>query len=115
MEERELDRVEVYDEAEEEDGVFFSRSAMLKIADFANILSWIALLVYLAQFGAILWAEALGGTLFSGVVGTINFLARLTIPFQGVFYFLVLRAIAVAIEAIVEIENNTRRKRASGD
>ena len=48
MEERELDRVEVYDEAEEEDGVFFSRSAMLKIADFANILSWIALLVYLS-------------------------------------------------------------------
>ena len=97
-------------------GTYFDRDAVLKVARWAQILSWIVAAVYLitwitstAQF-AIQYSTGMFYNKGMTIFDSINFFSPYLLqPVPGVLYFFSLQGIARALLIFMDIEDNTRR------
>ena len=97
-------------------GTYFDREVVLRISRWANIISWIVLVVYLLtwfdsliQFGVQLATGMLfdKGTIWLNILNM--FIPYLTQPLPGLFYFVGLQAASHALLIFLDIEENVRR------
>jgi hypothetical protein len=97
-------------------GTYFDRDSILRIARWADIISWITLTIYI-----LLWLSALlmflaqyynGMFMEKGMtfLNVINFFSPyLTQPLPGIFYFFGLQAVSKILLLLLDMEDNTRR------
>jgi hypothetical protein len=96
-------------------GTYFDADAVIKIARWAALFSWVVLGIYLVIWLSTLLQALL--QLFSGmyfekgnaVLNVINiFLPYLAQPLPGLFYFFGLQAISKILLILLDMEENTR-------
>jgi hypothetical protein len=97
-------------------GTYFDRDAVLRVARWSGIISWIVLGIYLLT-----WLLSLGqfvgqfaaGMLFDKGATWLNilnmFVPYLTQPLPGLFYFVGLQAASHMLLIFLDVEDNTRR------
>lgn len=97
-------------------GTYFQKDGVIKIAHWANVLSWVVLGSYL-----LVWLSAViqvtlqffSGMIFEKGVVVLNvmniFLPYLTQPLPGLFYFFGLQAVSKTLLILLDMEENTRR------
>lgn len=97
-------------------GTYFEADAVIKIARWANVLSWVVLGMYLlAWLGALLQVilQVYSGMAFEKgfvLLNVINmFMPYLVQPLPGLFYFFGLQAISKTLLILLDMEENTRR------
>ncbi|MFZ5903685.1 MAG: hypothetical protein ACOYZ8_09070 [Chloroflexota bacterium] len=95
-------------------GTYFDRDAVMTVSRWAEILSWVVVVVYAVDLVAALGVFALQyirgfwmGMGFSDVF--MNVLYIVERPFRGVAYFIALQAIGKALLILMDMEDNTRR------
>ena len=95
-------------------GTYFDRDTVMKVSRWADILSWVVVVVYavdllasLAVFGLQYARGYLGGMGFSDLF--MNVLYIVERPFRGIVYFIALQAIGKALLILMDMEDNTRR------
>lgn len=94
-------------------GTYFNRDTILKITRWADILSWVVVVVYALDF--IFAAGSFALTYFRGFWGggftdlAINILYIVERPFRGVVYFIALQGIGKTLLILMDMEDNTRR------
>lgn len=95
-------------------GTYFDRDAVMTISRWADILSWVVMVVYavdlLAALGIFVLQYLRGiwaGMGFSDLF--MNVLYIIERPFRGVVYFIALQAIGKALLILMDMEDNTRR------
>lgn len=102
-------------------GTFFDKTIVLKLARWAGILAWVALIAYL--FTTLITFVQFIGQFASGVyyqkgmsiVDLLSFFnPYLTMPWPGVMYFFGLKFIQNALLIFLDIEESTRRSARSG-
>jgi hypothetical protein len=94
-------------------GTYFSPDMVLRLARWADILSWVVVVVYavdlLAAIGTFILTLIRGywGGGFTDLLNNIIFIVER--PFRGVVYFIALQAIGKALLILLDMEENTRR------
>jgi len=97
-------------------GTYFDRDAVLRLSRWADIISWVALTLYILSwlFNFVMFLAQY----FTGLYGDkgATFLTVLNIfspyllqPVPGVFYFFGLQAISKILLILLDMEDNTRR------
>ena len=95
-------------------GTYFDRDTIVKVSRWADILSWIVVVVYaidllftlgvfILQFARGFWAGVGFTDLFT------NILIIVERPFRGVVYFIALQGIGKTLLILLDMEANTRR------
>lgn len=95
-------------------GTYFDRDAVVKVARWGEILSWVVVGVYavdlLLALGVFVLQYFRG--FWAGVGFTDLFTSALYIverPFRGIVYFIALQAISKVLLILMDMEDNTRR------
>lgn len=97
-------------------GTYFDRDAVLRLARWADILSWVTLTLYILSW--LLQLLLFLSQYFNGMLGDKGatlltvyniFSPYLLQPLPGVFYFFGLQAISKILLIFLDIEDNTRR------
>ncbi|HSQ39464.1 MAG TPA: hypothetical protein VLM78_04840 [Anaerolineales bacterium] len=95
-------------------GTYFDRDAVVKVSRWGEILSWVVVGVYAADFlltaGIFLlqiMRHTFWGMGFSDYA--TNALMIIERPFRGIVYFIALQAISKALLILMDMEDNTRR------
>ncbi len=97
-------------------GTYFDRDTVLRLARWADILSWVTLTLYVVSW--ILALLQLMAQYFNGLLGDdgTTFLMLFNIvspvmlqPLPGVFYFFGLQAVSKILLILLDLEDNTRR------
>ena len=95
-------------------GTYFDRDTVLRVARWAEILSWVVLAVYaldiLLAAGVFVLQVARGfwvGLGFTDIA--MNVLLIVERPFRGIVYFVALQAIGKALLILMDMEDNLRR------
>jgi hypothetical protein len=95
-------------------GTYFDRDTVVQVSRWADILSWVVVVVYavdllmaLGVFGLQQMRGMLGGMGFTDYVTNILYIVER--PFRGVVYFIALQAIGKALLILMDMEDNTRR------
>ena len=95
-------------------GTYFDRDVIVKVSRWADILSWIVVVVYavdlLFTLGVFLLQYARGfwaGIGFTDIA--TNVLIIIERPFRGVVYFIALQGIGKTLLILLDMEENTRR------
>jgi hypothetical protein len=97
-------------------GTYFDRDTVLRLSRWADIISWVALTLYilswlfnftmfLAQYFSGLYGDK--GTTFLMVLNMFS--PYLLQPLPGVFYFFGLQAISKILLILLDMEDSTRR------
>ena len=95
-------------------GTYFNPDMILRLVRWTDILAWVVVAVYAADFLLALYGIA-SSYFMGGYVGwrLVDFLNNLIFalerPFRGVVYFVVLQAIGKALLILMDMEDNTRR------
>ena len=95
-------------------GTYFDRDVVLRVARWADILSWVVVVVYvldmtlsvgtfILQFTRGFWA----GLGFTDIA--TNILLIIERPFRGIVYFIALQAVGKALLILMDMEDNLRR------
>ena len=97
-------------------GTYFETDGVIRIASWANTLSWVILVIYLLVWlGALIQVllQFFSGMIFDKGMVVLNvmniFLPYLIQPLPGLFYFFGLQAISKALLILLDMEENTRR------
>jgi len=95
-------------------GTYFDRDTIVKVARWADILSWIVVATYTVD-----WVFAIGVFVlqyargFWGYAGFTDIVTNILIlferPFRGVVYFVALQGIGKTLLILLDMEENTRR------
>ena len=98
-------------------GTYFDRDVVLKMAHWAKILAWVGLGFYLLA-----WAVSLTQFLFQlssglftidkgmSILDILNyFIPFFTQPLPAVLYFFTLQGIALVLQILLDVEDNSRR------
>jgi len=95
-------------------GTYFDRDMVLRVARWADMLSWVVVVVYVLDMalsaGTFSLQIARGfwvGLGFTDVA--TNILLILERPFRGIVYFVALQAIGKALLILMDMEDNLRR------
>ena len=97
-------------------GTYFDRDAVLRLSRWADIISWVALTLYILSW--LFTFITFLAQYFSGMYGdkgatflnTLNiFSPYLLQPLPGVFFFFGLQAISKILLILLDMEDNTRR------
>ena len=94
-------------------GTYFDRDTVLKVTRWADILSWVVVVVYAIDLIAALATFILtfvrgywGGGFTDFANNLIYIIER---PFRGVVYFIALQAIGKSLLILMDMEENLRR------
>ena len=97
-------------------GTYFERDGVLRLVNYARILSWVLLAIYVLttifSFGQFIPQFSSGLFFDKGMTGwnVINlFTPYLVQPLPGIFYFVVLQIATSALLIFLDVEDNTRR------
>ncbi len=97
-------------------GTYFEADSVIKVARWANILSWVVLGIYLLVWlGALIQVlfQFFNGMIFDKGIVVLNvmniFLPYLTQPLPGLLYFFGLQAVSKILLILLDVEENTRR------
>ena len=95
-------------------GTYFDREAVVKVSRWADILSWIVVVVYAVDFlltlGIFILQYARGFMVGMGFTDTaMNIIFIFELPFRGVVYFIALQGIGKTLLILLDMEDNTRR------
>jgi hypothetical protein len=87
---------------------YHSPNKLLRIATWAETLSWVVLVLYLVNFAGrtISYIHAGFGTWPTSLDGLTYWLSALSTPLIGVIYFLILQAVSQGIYILMDIEEN---------
>lgn len=94
-------------------GTYFDRDTIVKISRWADILSWVVVVVYAldlifaAGSFALMVMRGFWGGGFTDLAN--NIIAIVERPFRGVVYFIALQAIGKTLLILMDMEENTRR------
>ena len=94
-------------------GTYFNPDTILRLARWADILSWVVVVVYALDFliaaGMFVLSVVRGfwGGGFTDYANNIILLVER--PFRGVVYFVALQAIGKSLLILMDMEENTRR------
>jgi hypothetical protein len=100
---------------------YFSKEVVMRIAQYAEIASWVVLGVYAFDLALSMGVYVLQMT--RGLIGPmgpsdvlVNAVYLIERPFRGVAYFFALQAVGHILLILLDIEDNTRRgaRRTSG-
>lgn len=96
-------------------GTYFDPDTIVKVSRWADILSWIVVVVYavdfLLSFGVFI-LQFVRGAWWTGMGFTdiaMNVLIIFERPFRGVVYFIALQGIGKTLLILLDMEENTRR------
>jgi hypothetical protein len=97
-------------------GTYFDRDVVLKLTQWARILSWVGAAIYflawLVSFGQFLY-QLSSGMIYTKGLTFIDLLSYfppyLLTPLQGVLFFFALQGIAAVMLILMDLEDNTRR------
>lgn len=98
-------------------GTYFDRDVVLKMAHWAKILAWVGLGFYLLSWGVSFsqFLIQLSTGLFTinkgmSLLDTLNYFTPFLIqPLSGVLYFFTLQGIALVLQILLDVEDNSRR------
>jgi hypothetical protein len=95
-------------------GTYFDRDTVLRVARWADVLSWVVVAVYVLDMaiasGAFILQIARGfwaGLGFTDLA--MNTLIIIERPFRGIVYFVALQAIGKALLILMDMEDSLRR------
>ncbi len=94
-------------------GTYFNPDTILRLARWADILSWIVVVIYALDFimatatFALSFIRGFCGGGFTDFANNVIYLVER--PFRGVVYFIALQAIGKAMLILMDMEENTRR------
>jgi hypothetical protein len=100
--ESDLDLGETVDE---ESDTFHSRKNILRLASWANIISWIIVAIYLILFIARLYFDFQQGFEFS-VITALGWLSYFSTLLIGVIWFVVLQGLAEGLYLLLDLFDN---------
>ncbi|HEY6072024.1 MAG TPA: hypothetical protein VIV15_01205 [Anaerolineales bacterium] len=97
-------------------GTYFDRDAVLRVSRWANILSWVVVVIYavdiLLALGVFILQFARGFFLGIGFTDLMtNLLFILERPFRGIVYFVALQAISWVLLILMDMEEDMRQNR----
>ena len=98
-------------------GTYFDRDVVLKMARWAKILAWVGLGFYLLSWGISLiqFLLQLSSGLFTidkglSILDILNYFTPFfTQPLPAVLYFFALQGIALVLQILLDVEDNSRR------
>ena len=97
-------------------GIFFDKSAILKLSRWAGILAWVTLAAYLFTFATSFtqfMMQFVTGVFFQKGMSFVDLLSffnpYLTMPIPGVVYFFGLKFVQHALLILLEMEESARR------
>jgi hypothetical protein len=95
-------------------GAYFDRDVVLRVARWADILSWAVAVVYVLDFllaaGVFVLQTGRGFWVWAGPTDlAANILLIVERPFRGIVYFVVLQAIGNGLLILMDMEDNLRR------
>ncbi len=97
-------------------GTYFDRDSILRVARWAEIISWVTLTIYVLGWlsGLLLTlSQYYNGMFFEKGMGFLNAVNYFVPYFQqvlpGVFYFFGLQAVSKVLLILMDMEDNTRR------
>ena len=95
-------------------GTYYDRDVVLKVSRWAEILSWVVVVVYavdlllaLTAFGLQFVRGFMQGVGFTDLA--VNFIYILERPFRGVVYFIALQGIGKVLLMLMDMEESLRR------
>jgi hypothetical protein len=97
-------------------GTYFDRDTVLRLARWADVLSWVTLTLYIVTW--VLALLQLLAQFYNGMLGdkgaTLLTMSNiyspiLLQPLPGVFYFVGLQAVSKILLILLDVEDNTRR------
>ena len=95
-------------------GTYFDRDTVLRVARWAEILSWVVVVVYVLDLllSAGVFALQISRGFWVGL-GPSDLLTNVLLiverPFRGIVYFVALQAIAKALLILMDMEDSLRR------
>jgi uncharacterized membrane protein YkgB len=118
-----METIEMVDQEEEKEPVFFSPKRVSLVSDVASILSWVVLVGFIADF--IIQAVSLQGQMKSQnlVLSTLmrepSFFSYLFINMvnpllTGLGFFAILQAAAIGLNMLLEMDYNAREAKSKG-
>jgi hypothetical protein len=95
-------------------GTYFDRDTVLRVARWAEILSWVVAVIYVADMilavGVFVLQTVRGFWVWAGPTDmATNILLIIERPFRGIVYFVALQAIGKALLILMDMENNLRQ------
>ena len=95
-------------------GTYFDRDVIVKVSRWADILSWVVVVVYtvdlLFTLGVFVLQFVRGSWAGAGFTDVVtNILLIVERPFRGVVYFIALQGIGKTLLILMDMEENTRR------
>ena len=97
-------------------GIFFDKSAILKLSRWAGILAWVTLATYLFTFSTSFtqfMMQFVTGVYFQKGMSFVDLLSffnpYLTMPMPGIVYFFGLKFVQHALLILLEMEESARR------
>lgn len=95
-------------------GTYFDRDTVLRVAQWADILSWVVVVVYVLDMalsaGVFILQIVRGFWVGMGFTDmAMNVLLIVERPFRGIVYFVALQAIGKALLILMDMEESLRR------
>jgi hypothetical protein len=90
---------------EEESDTFHSRKNILRLASWANVISWIVAIIYLILFAARLYFDFQQGIQFS-VITALTWISYFSTLLIGLIWFVVLQGLAEGLYLLLDLFDN---------
>jgi hypothetical protein len=90
-------------------GTYFNKESVLRLARWAEIISWVLMAAYVIQWGYSQW-QSISNSISGGYPIDMNY-TLFSIPqlLQGVMLLIILQAVSKVLLILLDIEDNTRR------